>query len=199
MILLHAEAKQLHRRTCGGEFADQRGEVPGILEGGNVFQRGLNRLQAVLVDQTGIHAGGKVVAVLFLRRGLGVFRGGVQVLPEQVSIALLEKREGPRPAHLVAGDGIVPDPVAAGVLVEIGARVDRFIDRRQVEALDGGRRGRLLILSLRSRGRLRHNRSGNKQQEKCKAIQFHRGSLILVGAPELAEPHLQNGGSCDPE
>jgi hypothetical protein len=39
------------------------------------------------------------------------------------------------PLHLVRRDGIVLLPVAAGVLIEVGAGVSGFVDRGQVKAL----------------------------------------------------------------
>ncbi len=60
--------------------------------------------------EASVHAGGKIVAVLLFQRTLGVFGGGIQLLPQQIAVALAQQRERPRPAHLVGGNGVAPSP-----------------------------------------------------------------------------------------
>jgi len=111
-----------------GEVTDERRELVRVVERGDAIERGLERVEAIFLDEPGIHAGGVEVAVLFLQRTFGGIRRGVELLPEVVAVALAQQREGAGPADLVGGNGIVLDPVAAGVLVEVGAGVGVLID-----------------------------------------------------------------------
>jgi hypothetical protein len=95
------------------------------------LKRRFQRLEALLLHQIGVHAGGKVVAILLFQRAFWVRGRRVQLLPQQIAVALAEQREGPRPAHLVGGNGVALDPVAAGVLIKIRAGIGGLVDGRQ--------------------------------------------------------------------
>jgi hypothetical protein len=66
------------------------GKLVRVVEGGDTLERGFKRSQPLLFDQAGIHAGGKVVAILLFKWVGGVGGGSVQFLPQQVTVALLE-------------------------------------------------------------------------------------------------------------
>jgi hypothetical protein len=57
------------------------------------------------------------------------WRGSDQLRPKFITVALLKERERANPTHLVARNWIVLDPVAAGILVEVGTSVGALVDR----------------------------------------------------------------------
>ena len=86
----------------------QRGECFLSLERGDASaSAGSSGLAPFLFDEVGVHAGGEVVAILLLQRRLGRVGGCVQLLPEQVVVALAELVE-PSPAHLVGRESDCP-------------------------------------------------------------------------------------------
>ena len=131
---------------------------------------GKEGLVAELVGEAGIHAGGEEVSVLALERGRGRVRGLFQVDIEEVAIALGELIEA-APAGLVAGDGVVLTPVAAGVLVEVGAGVGGLVD---------GARGRSCgspsARPAPGRRRERRGTAGRKGRRGCKAEALRHGT-----------------------
>jgi len=92
-----------------------------------VLEKGLNGLVAKLIGKVGVHAGGVEVSVLLLERALWAVGGFFEIEIEQIPVALGELVEA-APTGLVTWDRVVLAPVAAGVLVEISARVCGFID-----------------------------------------------------------------------
>ncbi len=163
---------------------------------------GSSGVKALLLHQIGVHAGGKVVAILLFKRALGACGRRVQFLPQQVAVALAEQREGPRPAHLVGGNGIVLDPVAAGVLVEIRAGIGGLVDGREIEALDG--RGWRGFGGVGIGGGLRQGTAGREQQNGYEANAIHRISSWKQGSigqkhrcskPTRMEARLQSGAA----
>jgi len=175
VLLVLANAETIERRgaALGRELADERGKVAGVLEIADALERRFERFQTLFFNQAGVHAGGIVVAVFLFEGCLGVVGGGVQFLPKQIAVALLKQREGPRPAHLVRRDGIVLVPVAARVLVEVGAGVGGLVDGGGVEAPDGWRGRGLGCVVLRNVGGLRDSGCGGQNQEKCKTKWIH--------------------------
>ena len=157
-------------------IAHERGQFVGVLQAGDALQRRFQRRKTLFLHQIGVHAGGKVVAVLLLKSAFGGAGCRVQLLPQQVAVALAQQREGPRPAHLIARNGVVLDPVAAGVLVEVRAGIGGLVDGGEIEAHDGrGRRG-FAGVGLRRRGSLRQGGSGRQQQNGNEANAIHRMS-----------------------
>src|SRR6266849_2483889 len=136
-------------------LAHQPGDLLRILQrvdGGEALPE---RLQGGGLGLLLVHAGGVEVADL-LHVGIhGVaLSGGVllQDVPQEQLVALVHCVEAARPPRLVGRDGIGPHPAAAGVLVEVVARVGGRIHR----ALVHGREGRRSGCGLRgSRGRAR--------------------------------------------
>ena len=123
-----------------GEFGRQ---LRFVGELANAVEFGRESRESALFDALLVHAGGVVVADL---AGDGVaarvgFRGGFEDLAQRLLVALVEFVEAP-PARLVGWNRIALQPVAAGVLVEILARVRGLIDRLHVETHHGsiGRR-----------------------------------------------------------
>ena len=134
LVLLGAEVEE--EADCeylSSIVAQQRCQRLLVVPCGDGLERRLNRLRAKLVGQIHIHAGGKVVAVLLLQRSLRSVGRSLQFLVEQVVVALGQLVE-PSPSRLVRRNRVVLLPVAAGVLIEVGAGIGRLVDRRKVEA-----------------------------------------------------------------
>ena len=93
VVLLHVEVEQRRRASLSLQFAHQSGQFMGILEVRDALEGGFQRLKALLLHQIGVHAGGKIVAILFFQRACGVCGRGVQLLPEQIAVTLLQQRE----------------------------------------------------------------------------------------------------------
>ncbi len=127
LVLLGAEGEEKSDGVFVFHGAEQGGQRLLVVPGGDGLERWLDRLRAEAVGQVRVHAGGKVVAVLLLQRGLGGVGGSLQLLVEEIVVALGQFVE-PTPPGLVRRDGIVLLPVAAGVLVEVGAGIDGLID-----------------------------------------------------------------------
>src|ERR1035438_4416308 len=100
----------------------------GLVEGRDALEGRLQRLESILLNQIGVHAGRKVVSILLFQRALGTAGRRIQLLPQQIAVALGQNGEG-SPAHLVVRNGIALDPVAAGVLVKIRAGIGS-LDRK---------------------------------------------------------------------
>jgi len=85
-----------------------------------------------------VHAGGVEVAHLLVDGvALGVVRRGLlQDLVQHRAVVFRQQAEG-APHHLVGGDGIVLDPLAAGVPVEVHTGVHALVHRIGVEAGQG--------------------------------------------------------------
>ena len=171
---------------CFGKSAHERGQALCVIESGNAFQRWLDRL-AVPSCRPGRcscrrHSSRRTFSAA---ESWGPWRprpvparAGIDCAPEQ--------REDRAQRTWSAGNRIVLDPVAAGVLVEVGARIGRFIDRREVEAFGCGRRGRLRFVTLRSCGSLR-NEAGRISKD-AKRNNFIWVPLSPLGGPELGRP-----------
>ena len=56
-------------------------------------------------------------------------------LAQDVVIVFLQLIEAP-PARLIGGNRIRLDPIATSVLVEVDARINRFVDRGDIKAWD---------------------------------------------------------------
>jgi len=91
-----------------------------------VLEKGLNGLVAKLIGKVGVHAGGVEVSVLLLERALWAVGGFFEIEIEQIPVALGELVEAPQ-RDWSPGIGL-SCASAAGVLVEISARVCGFID-----------------------------------------------------------------------
>jgi hypothetical protein len=129
-INLNSEAEEGCGISAFGETTNERGEALGVLKRGDAIESRFDGLETFLLDEIGIHAGGVEVAVFLLQLCFGIFGSGVEFLPQQVTIALTEQGEGASPADLVGGKGILLDPVAARVLIEVLAGIGGFIDGR---------------------------------------------------------------------
>ncbi len=159
----------------------------GVIEGRDALEGRFQRLESLLLNQVGVHAGGKEVAILLFQRALGMAGRRIQLLPEQIAVALAEQRKRPRPARLVSGNGIALDPVAAGVLVKIRAGIGCLVNGRRIEALDGrGWRG------LRGIRRLRHRRRRSQNQNWCETKIIHQiSSWVQDNRPSPSLPRAQ--------
>ena len=142
------------------QLADEHRQLRFVLERSNAFQHRLQRGRPLGVDAGLVHAGVVIVAdLLVVGRTAGIVgRGLIENIAQDQLIAFVQFVE-PAPFRLVRRNGIVLDPVAAGVLVEIDARVGGLVHRIQVEAGD--------VLNLLSGGAglaLRLRRDSGKQQ-----------------------------------
>src|ERR1039458_4032137 len=124
---------------------------------------GRDRREALRVDGFLIHTGGVVITDL-LRDGIAAGRGlgGLfEDLMEDLEIALLQFVEA-APFGLVWRDGILLHPRAAGVLVEIDARIGGPIDGAKIEL--NGRR-------VLPRGGLREQGAEEERRNECNSEQ----------------------------
>ena len=120
----------------------QRSQLLLVAERIDGVQSGLERRYTLLVGELGIHARGVEVAIfLFQRCPLSIrVRRGFQLAIEKPVISLSELIEL-APADLVGRYRILFLPVAAGVLIEVGAGISCLVDGGQVETLLGLRLG----------------------------------------------------------
>src|ERR1035441_2616447 len=186
VVLADVEVEKAVGSAVVLKLAEQGRELFGAGKAVDGRKGRLDRREGLLFHHVRVHAGGIEVAVLFLQRSFWVFGGGVQILPEQVAMPLPEQQKRPRPAHLVGRNGIVLNPVAAGVLVEVRAGVGGFVDGRQVEALDDRRGGGAGCVGWRGRGRLREGgtrgqQRGSQQQDGSETKTIHRMSSWKQG------------------
>jgi hypothetical protein len=112
------------------------------------------------------------------------------------SVALAQQRERTRPAHLIGGDGVVLDPVAAGVLIEVRARIGGLVDGRKIEALDDLRWRGFGVVRLRGGGNsrqpeLQRPESGGKQGEAISfGVLLNGGQLRLIGGWRASQDRI---------
>ena len=101
----------------------------------DAVQLGLDGRDALLVDGRGVHATGEVVADLLVdRAAAGLHHGGaLQDVELHLFVAVLQFGET-SPAGAVGGERVLGDPVAAGVLVEVDARIDGLVHGGGVDA-----------------------------------------------------------------
>jgi hypothetical protein len=132
-----------YRRSVGHQLKarHQRGKLPGGFDGGNRIQLRAKRRQAALIRRRLVHASSVEIADLpseriALRRGGCAFENAV----EQVEVVLVELAID-IPTRLVRGNGILLFPSSAGILIQIDARVDRLVQRSQIQAGAVGQRG----------------------------------------------------------
>src|SRR5208337_3747701 len=167
----------------------------------NALHHGLQRSGAFCLDARLVHAREVEIADLLL---IGTTAGGVggsllQNIAQDHLVALMQLVE-PSPFRLVSRDRIVLQPVAAGVLVEVSARIDGLVHRVDVEAGDG------LHLPRGSRrwGRvLRLHRNSNQQQDTSdKSGTLHpvtslsnRRNVIELTRPLMRNAHDRAEGS----
>ena len=106
-----------------------------VFDGGDPLEFGLEGGGSEGVDARFIHARCPIITHLLfdgraVRRGLGVLLGN---LVQNIAIVLLQFIEA-APGRLVGRNGIVLQPGAASVLIEIGARAYRPVDRAGIES-----------------------------------------------------------------
>ncbi len=157
--------------------SDHVDEFRFVLDRGDPLQFRLEGIESLGVGGLLVHAGTVVVADLLVD-GAAV-RASCRCFFEDATqgheIALVDFREA-NPLGLVSGDLRVLEPVAAGVLVEIDARVDRLGDRLDAEAI-----GHLLLRSLREGGDGRQK--DNNEADDVEFSHNHlEGKQRIVGA-----------------
>ncbi len=102
------------------------------------FEFGLQRRDAFLVDGRGIHATGELIAEL-LQWAAGDHlrqRRSLQNVEQYFLVAFAHFGEA-RIARAVGRKRVLRDPLAAGILIEIDARIRRSVDRARVESRAG--------------------------------------------------------------
>ncbi len=110
------------------QVRDRRHQSGLISDRRNSVEVWLQRLSSLGLDQFLVHAGRVEVAdflvevVPFGIRSRDPLENRVQFL----SVSFSQLGEA-RPGGLVRGKGIVPDPVAAGELIKVDARLGRFV------------------------------------------------------------------------
>ena len=122
-----------------------------------------------------IHAAFVVVADLLINPGAaGVrFRGGFQNAAEDFQVAVCQNVEPP-PAGLIGGNRVVLHPQPAGILVEIVAGTDAFVDESWVETgeLSGSRLGRKKGRKGRQQGKAANLRHVFRVQQRRRTAAF---------------------------
>ena len=151
----HADVLEAH------QFGQQRGTIADRVDAVQLRSEGFNTF---LSDGGRVHAGGVGIADLLLElAATGPFGGrALQDIEQHFFIAVADLGEAGE-AGAVGRQGIVGNPVAAGVLVKIDARVDRLVHGSRIRA--GGR-------SAPIRGQGQH---GN-DQKRYKRRKFHSRS-----------------------
>ena len=93
-----------------------------------------------LIDGGGVHAGGIGIADFLIERAaLLAYDGGALQHVEQDLFVVVAQFGEAAPARAVGRQRVVGDPVAAGVLVEIHARVDGLVHGGRIQAGGGFR------------------------------------------------------------
>ena len=144
VVLLAVEAEE-EDVARGLQVSDLHAERLSRTHTGYPIQLGFQRQSALSLDPLLVHAGSVVVtAFLLSRTATGVGNGSLlQDLPQQEEIALVDFHElGPEPP--VSGQGVAPDPSAAGILVEVFAGINAPVHAIRVERMESGRLGRRL-------------------------------------------------------
>ena len=101
----------------------------------DAVQLALEGRDALLVDGRGVHATGEVVADLLVERAAaGLHHGGAFEEAELHLLVVVLQFAETSPAGAVGGQRVLGDPVAAGVLVEIDARIDGLVHGGGVDA-----------------------------------------------------------------
>jgi hypothetical protein len=117
------------------QFGEELRQAVHACEGGDVFQVWFERRQPAPVNRRLVHAGGVVVADLSRRR-VAAARRTLEDPTQDLVVPFLQLVEA-APARAVGRNGIGGEPSAAGELVEVGARIDRAVERGQLEARGG--------------------------------------------------------------
>ena len=104
------------------------------MRGRNPLQVLLHGRHAVGFDRVLVHVGGVVVANSLRRSSCGGLRGGRRLddLPDALLGQLVQLIEGAE-AGAIGGDLEMVEPVATGIDIEVIARLDLRLARRQVE------------------------------------------------------------------
>ena len=138
-------------------------EVGLVLDGGDAVEFGLERIESLGVGGLFVHAGAVVVAD-FLVDGAAIRAAGggfLQNSSQRDEIAFVEFGEAD-PLGLVGGDFRILEPVAAGVLVEVDARVGGLID-----GLDAEAGGHLVVRRLGEGDKGGENDQGAEREAWC--------------------------------
>ncbi len=122
------------------QIGQQLGQRLQVAQRRHLVEGRLDRLPALLVGGRVIHAGAVEIGQA-LAAGLGLGHHLLQRGAQDLLIVLVQHREA-APARLVRRDRMRLGPGAAGILVEIGAGVDRRIDLRQPGGRFAGERRR---------------------------------------------------------
>ena len=114
-----------------------------VLDRGQAVELRFERCETFGVHRFFVHAGAEIIADLLVNGFASTFlrRRLLQNVALNGQVALVDFREA-NPPRLVGGDLSVLQPVAAGVLIKINARIGSLINVGNAEA--GRRRGRRL-------------------------------------------------------
>jgi hypothetical protein len=148
----------------------QRREIVRGLQRGDGLELGFDRLGAMGVDRGFVDAGSVKFADFLGDRVALACAGGrlLQDAAQEIQVVFVELAVD-APGGLVGRDGILLLPAAAGVLVEIHAGVDGFIDGFEIET--GGIGELSACGTLWTRGRCDKKRDGGRAED---ADGFHR-------------------------
>ena len=187
------------------QVSDKLRQIRFVLEFGNAIQLWLKGTNSLLIDRCHVHACCVFVAdLLFIGRAVGGRLGRVlENAFELQTIPLFQLGEA-AVGGLVGGKRILLEPVAAGELIEVVARIDRGIDERGIEdaQLMGGRkrarssRGYSLLTQGRHRGENRQCNTADRAmagagRKGCKSNHAHDFSRVKAPSNIGAEGQLQ--------
>src|SRR6266516_155534 len=154
------------RRADGVEVGDENRQVVGVderVDGGEIVAE---RREPLRFDGRVVHAGGVVVGGLLPIRFSRVRWRGFKNAAEEEKVALLHFLEAADRAA-VGGDRVLRDPAAAGVLIEVLARIGRLVERVQLyRAWRRGRLRRLHCFRCRAELQVRPMRSRHRRRQR---------------------------------
>ena len=109
-----------------------------VFHSGYARQFGLERIKALGVHRLFVHAGTVVVANLLLNRtAAGIFHGRLLQYLSQSRFVPFVNFDEAHPLRLVGGNFCRLQPVAAGVLIKVGAGIHHLVDVIDAEAFGG--------------------------------------------------------------
>ncbi len=151
--------KQRARSERRMEIREQRREIMRCLERGDAVEIGLDRIDTVLLGGGFVDACGVEVADLLSNSiALTARRRGLLQNPVQKIQVVFVQFAVDAPRRLIGRDRIVLLPAPARILVQVHARIDRLVDRFEIQTWRIGKR--------RLAGRLRPSRCAERKSQR---------------------------------
>jgi len=158
------------------DFDFELGDALDVLDAAKLR---VERLESLGLDRRLVHAARVEVTDLLLVRALGrhpIFRRPLQNLAQDLAVPLLELAE-PAPTGVLGRHGILRQPSAVGVFVEVGAGLAIPVDARDVQAVN-------TVGRSRSRGRRLPSSEGDANRAAGGQRDAERHQESKAGKPQ---------------